>query len=75
MNTRFALSTYFLRTWFIPTLLGKTVPQEKLNEAKKQMEAALDMVTNVWLKDGPFIAGDEITVADLVAATEIEQLG
>lgn len=49
--------------------------EEKVSEARKQMKAALDNITNVWLKDKPFIVGNEITVADLVAATEIEQLG
>lgn len=53
----------------------KTVSQAKMEEAKKHMEITLDLLTNIWLKDGPFIAGNEITVADLVAATEIEQLG
>lgn len=75
MNTRLALSTYFWRTWLIPNLLGKTVPQAKILEAKKHMETTLDLLTNIWLKDSQFIAGDEISVADLVAATEIEQLG
>lgn len=49
--------------------------EKRVTEAKKQMEAALDVITDVWLKDKSFIVGNEITVADLVAATEIEQLG
>lgn len=75
MNSRLAFSTYFVRTWMMPNILGKIVPQAKIIEAKKHVEVTLDLLTNVWLKDSPFIAGDEITVADLVAATEIEQLG
>lgn len=55
--------------------MGQSVSQERVSEAKKQMESALDTITNVWLKDNTFIVGNEITVADLVAATEIEQLG
>lgn len=55
--------------------MGQSVSQERVSEAKKQMENALDAITNVWLKDKPFIVGNEITVADLVAATEVEQLG
>lgn len=75
MNTRLALSTYFWKTWLIPNIMGKTVPQAQILEAKKHMETTLDLLTNIWLKDSQFIAGDQITVADLVAATEIEQLG
>ncbi len=75
MNTRMPLSKYVWATWLLKSMTGKTVSQAKINEAKKQMEVSLDMLTNIWLKDGPFIAGDEITVADLVAATEVEQLG
>lgn len=55
--------------------MGQTVSQEKVSEAKTHMVNALDSITNVWLKDKPYIVGNEITVADLVAATEIEQLG
>lgn len=55
--------------------MGQTVSEARVSEAKNQMEKALDTITNVWLKDKPFIVGNEITVADLVAATEIEQLG
>ncbi len=61
--------------WLLPVLMGQTVSKERLSEAKNQMENSLDTITNVWLKDKPFITGNEITVADLVAATEIEQLG
>lgn len=37
------------------------------------MESCLDDIENLWLSQGKFIAGDEITVADLFAACEIEQ--
>lgn len=55
--------------------MGQTVDPARVSEAKNRMEEALDLLTNVWLKDKTFIVGNEITVADLVAATEIEQLG
>ncbi|KAJ6635723.1 Glutathione S-transferase theta-1, partial [Pseudolycoriella hygida] len=74
MNARLAFSTYFWRTWLIPNLFGKAVSKAKIVEAKKHMETTLDLLTNVWLKDNQFVAGDEISVADLVAATEVEQL-
>lgn len=64
-----------MTTWLLPTLMGQQVSEERVSEAKRQMENALDTINNVWLKDKPFIVGDEITIADLVAATEVEQLG
>lgn len=64
-----------MTTWLLPTLMGQQVSEERVSEAKRQMEHALDTINNVWLKDKPFIVGDEITIADLVAATEVEQLG
>lgn len=75
MNIRLPLSTYTWSTWLLRSMTGKTVSQAKIDQAKKQMEAALDLFTSLWLKDSPFVVGDEITLADLVAATEIEQLG
>jgi len=74
LNTRLGCSLYFLTTWLLPNLMGQSVDTKRVAEAKKQMESALDLITNVWLKEKPFIVGNEITVADLVAATEIEQL-
>ncbi|XP_037030138.1 glutathione S-transferase theta-1-like [Bradysia coprophila] len=75
MNTRMSLSKYVWSTWLLRSMTGKTVSEAKINEARKQMEATLDLFTKLWLNDSQFIAGDEITLADLVAATEIEQLG
>jgi len=33
----------------------------------------LNLLENIWLKDKPFLCGDEITISDLVAACEVEQ--
>jgi len=33
----------------------------------------LDLLENIWLKEKPFLCGDEISVSDLVAACEVEQ--
>lgn len=75
MNTRLSLSRYVWSTWLLKSMTGKTVSEAKINSAKKLMESTLDLFTKLWLEDSQFIAGDEITLADLVAATEIEQLG
>lgn len=33
----------------------------------------LDLLENIWLRDKPFLSGDEISISDLVAACEVEQ--
>ncbi|CAG7718373.1 unnamed protein product, partial [Allacma fusca] len=35
---------------------------------------ALDIVENIWLKETKFVSGDQISIADLFAVEEIEQL-
>lgn len=48
---------------------------EKLIQSKKiSMEKDLDFIENVWLKDsGDYMIGKKITVADLLAAADLEQ--
>ena len=56
-----------------PERLGLSSPTpEAIENYKKKMEAALDEVENKWLGRSHFIAGDQITIADLVAVGEIE---
>lgn len=37
------------------------------------MEEALDQIENQWLKETPYLVGNQITIADLVGISEIEQ--
>ena len=37
------------------------------------METALDELENVWLKDRPYVTGDKITIADLIALCEVDE--
>lgn len=76
MNTRLHCSTYFWLKWLLPTMMGKVASESRLAEAKSQMEATLDIIANVWLKpkEQKFIAGDQISIADLLASCELEQI-
>ena len=40
---------------------------------KLKMETALDELENVWLKDRPYVTGDKITIADLIALCEVDE--
>lgn len=54
-------------------MTGSESPPEKVEEAMANMERCLDSIETLWLSQGKYIVGDEITVADLFAACEIEQ--
>lgn len=77
MNTRLNCSRYFLIV-FRRKLLGKPMPELELKRALRDMEKTLDIIEEIWLggQNGQkFIATkDEISVADIVAATELIQI-
>ena len=57
-----------------PKLFGIAAPTpEKLNEVEGALKKSRDMMENYFLKDGKFIGGDEISVADLQAMCEFTQ--
>merc|ERR1712002_933825 len=53
----------------------KKMDEEKVAAALKGMEATLGDIETVWLNGGKkkFLGGDSISVADIMAATELEQ--
>lgn len=60
----------------MPNMVGTSVGPERIAEAKDNMQKTLDFVEKVYLVDGRFIAGGErISIADLLALSEIKQLG
>ncbi|XP_068596251.1 glutathione S-transferase theta-1-like [Brachionichthys hirsutus] len=62
--------------WFkllIPSILGRDVPQEKLDSLMEDVNHSMKIMEEKFLQDKPFIAGDHITLADMVAVTEIIQ--
>lgn len=75
-NTRWHCSAYFWLQWLLPTIKGKRISAVRLSEGRLRMEQTLQDVECLWLGDGRrYIAGGaEMSVADLLAATELEQL-
>lgn len=74
LNTRMACAQLFQALWIQPKMFGKQVDEKKLKEVQKYVESTLDTIEKVWLgRQNKFLVGDQISVADLFAATEILQ--
>uniref|UniRef100_A0A1Q3FIY1 glutathione transferase n=1 Tax=Culex tarsalis TaxID=7177 RepID=A0A1Q3FIY1_CULTA len=73
-NTRATCAIYFQYMWLRPRMMGTKVNPERAEQLKSQMETCLDFIESEYLGAGQkFLVGDQISVADLLAACEIEQ--
>ena len=74
LNTRMMCRTYFRERWLLP-MMTKKFNEKKVAAAKKSMEACLNDFERVWLAGGnrKYVVGDRISVADILAACEMEQ--
>uniref|UniRef100_A0A8D3AR66 glutathione transferase n=2 Tax=Scophthalmus maximus TaxID=52904 RepID=A0A8D3AR66_SCOMX len=73
MTIRLQGSKVFWLQLLIPKILGADVPQDKLDAALEDLNASLTLLEDKFIQDKPFIAGDHITLADLVAIVEVMQ--
>ena len=55
----------------------KPADEKLVAQAETEMVKCLDHIQSLWLKDGniKFLAGDQISIADLMGSTELEQPG
>uniref|UniRef100_A0A8C6WJM9 glutathione transferase n=1 Tax=Neogobius melanostomus TaxID=47308 RepID=A0A8C6WJM9_9GOBI len=49
------------------------VPEDKMARAMEDLNWSLDLIEKTFIKDGGFIGGEQISIADLVAIVEIMQ--
>lgn len=63
----------FIFQFLMPMMLGTKVNEKKVEDFKRRMETVLKQFETIWLKDKPFVAGNQVTIADLLAACELEQ--
>ncbi|CAB3383917.1 Hypothetical predicted protein [Cloeon dipterum] len=73
INTRANCFLYFRAKLLLPILSGRPPNEEMIEKRLKLMNETLDKIENIWLKDRPFLAGDKISIADILGACEVEQ--
>lgn len=54
--------------------MGVEVPKDKMDGALEDLEGSLKLIEEKFIGDKPFIAGEQISLADLVAIVEIMQV-
>lgn len=72
-NLHIGAGMLFFMQQVIPMRTGKQPSVEEVKEQEKMLNRNLIDLENIWLADNKFVAGDEITFADLLAASAIEQ--
>ncbi|XP_035771811.1 glutathione S-transferase theta-2 [Neolamprologus brichardi] len=72
-NTRPHAAKVFLLEVLLPAQSGSPVDEARLNRALSDLDDTLDKLESMFLRRQPFLCGDDITVADLLAACELMQ--
>ncbi|GAA6223746.1 glutathione S-transferase theta-1-like [Lates japonicus] len=73
MNLRAHGSKVFLFRTLYPVMMGSEAPKEKIDAALEDLQQSLNLLEENFLRNKPFIIGDKISLADLVAIVEIMQ--
>lgn len=73
LNTRANCAFLFRTLWINTKIFGKPADPKTVENLTRNVNKTLDIINDVWLKDQQYIAGNEISIADLFAATEILQ--
>lgn len=73
-NIRYGSTMYFMSKFIGPMKTGNPPNQKEIEMYEKVLNNSLDTIEKVWLgQNEKYLFGKQITIADLMAATEIEQ--
>ena len=72
-NLRQGAEGYLLNRFINPFLTGQPCIPKKLEETVATLKGSLNLIENYWLK-GIYLAGDQISIADLSLACELSSL-
>ncbi|XP_035037735.2 glutathione S-transferase theta-2 [Hippoglossus stenolepis] len=71
--TRPHAAKVFILEFLLPAQSGSPVDEVHLNHALSQLDDTLDKLESMYLRRQPFLCGDDISVADLLAVCELMQ--
>ncbi|XP_072043682.1 glutathione S-transferase theta-1-like [Amphiura filiformis] len=74
INTRMNCAKVFVYEVLLPKATGSEMDPGKLSTAIGEMEETLTNLENIFLKDKPYLCGNDISIADLLGVCEVEQV-
>lgn len=72
-NVRFHAAKVFILEVLMPNMSGQPVDKAKLDRALGELSVTLDKLECMYLKNQPFLCGEEITLGDILAICELMQ--
>ncbi|KAK6476405.1 glutathione S-transferase theta-1-like [Huso huso] len=72
-NTRPHAAKVFILEVVIPRMTGQATEAVKVERAVTELNGTLDKLESMFLKSQPFLCGDDISLADLLAICELMQ--
>ncbi|XP_030647236.1 glutathione S-transferase theta-2 [Chanos chanos] len=72
-NTRPHAAKVFIFEVLMPQMTGQPTDPAKLKKALAELEETLEKLETMFLKRQPFLCGDDVTLADLLAICELMQ--
>lgn len=73
-NLHLGAGMLFFMQWVLPFRTGVKPTEKQIEAQKRTLVKCLDDLENIWLKDNKFLIGSEITFADLLAVSSLEQV-
>ncbi|KAK3803395.1 hypothetical protein RRG08_019160 [Elysia crispata] len=74
LNTRFLCASLFQNLLIIPRATGKPIDLAAAEKFRKKVSTMVTQLEGYFLNDRKYLAGDEISIADIFGACELMQL-